>query len=124
MQEIRRYDAEDAATCAARVRDEAGLEKALDRIEAIYRQALEAPPFGDASPAAESRSASRYLLFLAPTLKNAWGVVEQREEAEKRAEELGSEVSRMRATITWRLRDLLLTSRMVRAGHRVLRRLP
>jgi hypothetical protein len=137
VEEVGRYDPEDAAAVCARVRDQAGLEKALDRIEAIYRRALETPPFGDASPVAESRSASRYLLFLSPTLKNAWGVAQERDRLaaalevcradgdrqREEAEELGSEISRMRATITWRSRDFLLRSILVRALRRVARRL-
>ena len=137
VEEIGRYDPVDAAAVCARVRDEAGLETALDRIEAIYRRALATPPFGDASPAAEWRAASRYLMFLAPTLKNAWSVAQERDHLaaaleacradgdrqREGAERLGSEVSRMRATIAWRARDLLLRSRMVRASHRALRRL-
>jgi hypothetical protein len=140
VEEIARYDAEDAAAVCARVREEAGLENALDRIEAIYRRALATPPFGDPSPAAESRSASRYLLFLAPTLKQAWGVAQERdrlaaaleacrsggdrlrEGGAERTDELGSEISRMRGTITWRTRDFLLRSRVASALHRALRR--
>jgi hypothetical protein len=127
VEEIGRYDPEDAATVSARVREEADLEKALDRIEAIYRRALDTPPFGDASAAGELRAASRYLMFLAPTLKNAWGVGQERDHiaAENRASrEQQAELGRMRATLTWRSRAFLLRSRAVRALHRAARRLP
>ena len=143
-EEIGRYDPEDAAAVGARVRDEAGLEKALDRIESIYRRALETPPIGDSSPAAELRAASRYLLFLAPNLKGAWGVAQERDRlaAENREQrvrvreletaergtgadrmEIAAELARMRATLTWRSREFLLQSAMVRAVHRGARRL-
>ena len=126
-EEIGRYDPADAAAVSAQVRDEACLEKALDRIEAIYRLALATPPFGDASPAGELRAASRYLMFLAPTLKHAWGVAQERDHcaAENRQmREQLAELARMRATWTWRSRAFLLRSRLVRALHRAARRLP
>jgi len=120
------------------VRDEAGLEKALDRIESIYRRALETPPFGDASPAAELRAASRYLLF-SPEPQGRVGrrTGEDRLAAENREQrvrvreletagrgtgadrmEIAAELARMRATLTWRSREFLLQSAMVRAVHR------
>jgi hypothetical protein len=130
VEEIGRYDPEDAATVSTRVRDEADLEKALDRIEAIYRRALETPPFGDASAAGELRAASRYLMFLAPTLKDAWRVARHRDhlatanrEQEAQRLEIQAELDRTRATLTWRSRAFLLRSRRVRALHRALRRL-
>ncbi len=117
VEEVRRYDAQDAAAVSLRVREEADLETALSRIEAIYARALAAEPLGDASPAGEMRAASRYLMFLAPALKSAWSVAQERD----RLAGIQAELDRVRATSTWRLRDLLLGSRLVRALHRAVR---
>ena len=79
VEEIARYD---AGGCGRRLRPgtRRGGSRGCPRPDrAIYRRALATPPFGDPSPAAESRSASRYLLFLAPTLKQAWGVAQERD---------------------------------------------
>jgi hypothetical protein len=127
-EEIARYDPHDAAAVSARVRDEAGLERALDRIEAIYGRALEAPPFGGASAAGELRASSRYLMFLAPTIKGAWVVARERdglagEVREERVRRLAveSELGRVHGTLTWRVRAFLLRSSLVRTLHRAAR---
>ena len=117
VEEVRRYDAQDAAAVSLRVREEADLETALSRIEAIYARALAAEPLGDASPAGEMRAASRYLMFLAPALKSAWSVAQESD----RLAGIQAELDRVRATSTWRLRGFLLGSRLVRALHRAVR---
>jgi hypothetical protein len=150
VREIERYDPRDAALVQARIREEAGLEAALDRIEAIYDRALDAGP-AEADGIEESRSVSRYLHFLAATVKGAAAVEAERNlldaalsasraeasrlrrrvqelEAERAtaqvaAAALGSEITRMRETVTWRSRERLLRSRLVQAAHRAVRRL-
>jgi hypothetical protein len=155
--EIERYDPRDAALVQARIREEAGLETALDRIEAIYRRVIDAAR-PEAYGIEESRSVSRYLLSLAATVKGAVEVERERDlldaalqgsraeasrlrgqvqelqaeratanaaaaTAEAAAAALGSEITRMRETVTWRSRERLLRSRLVRAAHRAVRRL-
>jgi hypothetical protein len=62
LQEIERYDARDAAEVARRVREEAGLEPALDRLVALYEEVIgEHAREGPADPAEESRAAAVYL---------------------------------------------------------------
>lgn len=147
--EIGRYDADDAAVVTARIRAESGLEAALDRIEAVYESALRDAPGAGEDFEAESRASSRYLVSLGPTLVRAWGVARERDQlaarlageqtvraalaeakaaavgqsalATSRAEGLAQEVARMRATVTWRARDRLLRSRLVRLLHRIAR---
>jgi hypothetical protein len=62
LREIERYDARDAAEVTRRVREEAGLEPALDRLVALYEEVIgEHGREGPADPAEESRAAAAYL---------------------------------------------------------------
>jgi hypothetical protein len=94
--EVARYDASDAALVQGRIREEAGLEAALDRIESIYRRVVDtAPP----SPVEESRSASRYLLSLAPALKDVGEAEHERNRLEGALQASRAEASRLRERI-------------------------
>ena len=64
--EIARYDADDAERVSRWVRGQAGLGPAMDRIEGVYRQVLDAP-----RPPAEGElgAASRYLQWLGPGVR-------------------------------------------------------
>ena len=62
LQEIRRYDAADAAEVSRRIRSEAGREQAVDSLESIYQEVLaEWRAHGPADPNAEGPAAAAYL---------------------------------------------------------------
>jgi hypothetical protein len=161
LQEIERYDARDAAEVSRRVREEAGLEPALDRLVALYEEVIgEHAREGPADPAEESRAAAVYLRDWAgwtPHLENvAADLDKQRQWLDHRVRELEEELrqaqraqpraeladleeelraarleSDQRAetlrsvtgTITWRLREKLMSSPGLRAAYRKIREL-
>ncbi|MEO6194767.1 MAG: glycosyltransferase [Thermoanaerobaculia bacterium] len=97
LQEIERYDAQDAAAVSRRVREEAGLEPALDRLVALYEEVIgEHAREGPADPAEESRAAAVYLRDWAgwiPHLKNvAADLDKQRQWLDHRVRELEEEL--------------------------------
>jgi hypothetical protein len=142
LREIERYDARDAAEVSLRVREEAGLETALDRLVALYDEVIreherEAP----ADPAEESRAAAVYLRDWAgwtPPLRDlAADIDSQRQRLDLRVRELEEELRATRldrdrlaeelravsGTITWRLRERLMSSPGFRAAYQKLRKL-
>jgi glycosyl transferase family 4 len=75
-EQIARYDAVDAALVSARVRAEAGLDAAVDRLLEIYTRTLDDDASrtarGESTPCLEAqRAASRHLAWMASHLKNA-----------------------------------------------------
>jgi glycosyltransferase involved in cell wall biosynthesis len=66
--QIAAYDAAAAGRVSARVREEAGLDPAVDRLVEIYRQALETPVRADGC---DTRAAARHMQSIASTLKQA-----------------------------------------------------
>jgi glycosyl transferase family 4 len=103
LREIERYDAQDAAEASRRVREEAGLEPALDRLVALYEEVIaEHERAGAADPAEESRAAAVYLRQWA-----GW-VPPRVAELEKRVGELDAQLRYVYGSATWRLRDSLL----------------
>jgi hypothetical protein len=103
LKEIERYDARDAAEVSRRVREEAGVEPALDRLTALYEEVIvEHAREEPADPAEESRAAAAYLRQWA-----GWApprVVE----LEKRVGELEAELRYVYGSPAWRLRDAVL----------------
>lgn len=102
LQEIERYDAQDAAEVSRRVREEAGLEPALDRLVALYEEVIgEHAREGPADPAEESRAAAVYLRDWAgwtPHLKNvAADLDKQRQWLDHRVRELEEELQQAQA---------------------------
>ena len=78
-QQIAGYDAADAAHVSARVRSEAGLDAAVDRLLDVYARALEdhaaSRARGEATPCLDSqRAAARHLAWMASHLKSAHDV--------------------------------------------------
>ncbi|HZF08348.1 MAG TPA: glycosyltransferase [Thermoanaerobaculia bacterium] len=69
LAQIERYDPEDAARVRDRIRAEAGLDAAIDRLVEVYAQALAAPAPEEADPEAEGRAVAAYLRWLNPYLK-------------------------------------------------------
>lgn len=101
LREIDRYDARDAAEVSRRVRAEAGLEPALDRLVALYEEVIaEHRREGPADPAAESRAAAVYLRDWAgwtPHLKEvAADLDKQRQWLDHRVRELQHELEQAR----------------------------
>ncbi|HYU34386.1 MAG TPA: glycosyltransferase [Thermoanaerobaculia bacterium] len=101
LREIERYDARDAAEVSRRVREEAGLEPALDRLVALYEEVIaEHQREGPADPAEESRAAAVYLRDWAgwiPHLKNvAADLDKQRQWLDHRVRELEEELRQVR----------------------------
>jgi glycosyltransferase involved in cell wall biosynthesis len=61
IQEIGRYDPDDAALVASRARDEADLEKVLDRLERLYAEVLTGPRRPEITAEAHERAVARFL---------------------------------------------------------------
>jgi hypothetical protein len=135
LREIERYNARDAAEVSRRVREEAGLEPALDRLVALYEEVIgEHERQGPCDPEEESRAASAYLRAWAgwnPPLREPAAVLERRVavlEDELRAvrlerDRLERTLHAVSGTITWRLRERLMKVPGLWAASRTLRRL-
>ncbi len=114
--QIAQYRAEDAARVSARVREEAGMEPAIDRLLDIYGAAMAAPPgTGDAS-----RAAAAHCCRIAQPLKRAYdlGVRAESLAAElqisrAQVQALSQEVDAFKALPTLRLRDVVLKAPVV-----------
>ncbi|MEA2691945.1 MAG: hypothetical protein QOJ16_1332 [Acidobacteriota bacterium] len=146
--QIARYDPEDAARVSERVRAEAGLESAVDRLVEIYESVLAEPaPAAPETDAAgeERRAAAAYLGWLNPYVKERGRLLIDRDAlwrrvhgltaelaaasgelaAEReRTANLRAELASQRATATWRLREALLARPGVVRLYRLLRGLP
>ncbi len=91
---IDRYDAADAAAVSAWVRRHAPLDDAVDRLLAVYAEALAEPV--DRSPAAaaaESRAAADYLAWLNPFTKERGRLLIDRDELWRRLHALAAETA-------------------------------
>jgi hypothetical protein len=84
--EILRYAQLDAAHASTRIRSEAGLDHAVDRLISIYREVIaEAGAQTDIDRGAEARATSRYLRWLSPVLKDRYTADARARQAEARA---------------------------------------
>lgn len=84
--EILRYAALDAADASTRIRAEAGLDHAVDRLISIYREVIaEAGAQIEIDRGAEARATSRYLRWLSPVLKDRYAADAMARQAEARA---------------------------------------
>ena len=93
LREIERYDAHDAAEVARRVRDEASLEPALDRLVALYEEAIaEQEREGSVDPAEESRAAAVYLRDWTNTIPHLKNIDADRLHHYRRVKELEEEL--------------------------------
>jgi hypothetical protein len=135
---IERYDPEDAARVCVRIRLEAGLEAAVDRLVGIYTQAL-ADPAG-AACRDENRDAAAYLAWLNPYLKERGRLLIDRDALWKRVEALSTELGQVaglqaelstlrteldtvRGSATWKLYERLTARPALVRLYRRLRRL-
>lgn len=93
--EILRYSARDAAEASARIRDEAGLDGAVDRLISVYREVIGEAALQTAfDRGEEARATSRYLRWLSPILKERYRAEARAGEAAQRLEALQTESSR------------------------------
>jgi hypothetical protein len=137
--QIASYDPQDAARVSERVRAEAGLETAVDRLVEIYEAVLAAPAAHIADAAGEERrAAAAYLGWLNPYAKERgrllidrdalWrrvhGLTAELAAERERTANLRTELAAQRATATWRLREALLARPGVVRLYRRLRGLP
>ncbi|MFY9820160.1 MAG: hypothetical protein WAM82_02190, partial [Thermoanaerobaculia bacterium] len=148
--EIRRYDPADAAEVSRRVRAQAGLEAAVDRLVALYEQAVSEHRDREPAPAgAEGRAAAAYLRWLDPHLQArslagemgrlTWELgrmageltrLTAKEERLNRLNEslrqdvtaLETTVATVQRTLTWRLRERLVRMPPLLKLYRSLRR--
>src|SRR5262249_219014 len=82
VRQIAKYDPRDAAEVSSRIRQEAALEASADAIVSLYREPISQFKAGTASDAAsESRSASEYVRWLSPWIKNGYILHTQRDQA-------------------------------------------
>lgn len=142
LREIERYDPGDAAEVSRRVRQEAGLEPALDRLIALYEEVIgEHEREGPADPAEESRAAAVYLRDWAgwtPHLRSLAADIDgQRQRLDLQVRELEADLREIRlerdrlaetlrfitGTITWRLREKLMRFPGLRATYQKIRKL-
>lgn len=157
LREIERYDAADALTVAKRVREESGVDRQLDRLLALYEEAIERGRSTPVDPAQESRATAVYLRQWAPQfhrlredhrralaaerrlgeeaqartgaearlaeLEGRRGEIVARERtSEARAAEAQAQLRWVTSTVTWRAREWLLRSGVVRWAWRLVRR--
>ena len=126
--QIARYDASDAAEVTSRIRAEAGLDTAVDAIEAVYDEVLaEHAQAGSPDVVEEGAAAARYLRGLSSMLKNRRALDERTRAAEAardgawsqrdqlqlelaalrterdRLRVAEAELARMQATLGWRI---------------------
>ena len=136
--ELARYDPADAAEVSRRLRREADLETAVDRLEATYSEVV-AEGEGWAPPTAEEvgRAASVYLRHGPLRGGDVWPRGRGRPASEEsgrepappagedeRVAELEAELAWITDTVTWRVRSRLLGWRWLTALYRWLRRPP
>ena len=76
MAEIKRYDPLDAAAVSSRLRAEAGLDEAVDRLVELYREVIDEQAAGRSDPVANGRTVARYLRQLNARLIEHDGVAE------------------------------------------------
>jgi glycosyltransferase involved in cell wall biosynthesis len=84
--EILGYDARAAAEVSRRLREVAGLEHAVDRLESLYAAVVAEQRAAPPEPAAEARAAAEYLAWLAPRVKGQGALAAERDRLRARAE--------------------------------------
>jgi hypothetical protein len=133
--EIRRYDPADAAEVSRRLRAQAGLEGAVDQLVALYENVIsEHRERGPAPAGEEGRAAAAYLRWLDPHLQarsslpertrlaaEVDGLTRQSEALRRNLAALHRDLATLKGTATWRLRERLVRTPLVRL-YRFLRR--
>jgi len=93
LAQIERYDPEDAARVRDRIRAEAGLDAAVDRLVGVYAQALAEPAPDEADPEAESRAVAAYLRWLNPSIKERGSLLIDRDTLWQRVDRQTAELA-------------------------------
>ncbi|HEX7186540.1 MAG TPA: glycosyltransferase [Thermoanaerobaculia bacterium] len=107
LREIERYDARDAAEVSRRVRGEAGLEPALDRLITLYEEVIEEHEReGPCDATEEFRAAAVYL--------REWA------DWTRQRQSLAADLDRQRRQLDHRVRELEEGLRQARLAHRAL----
>ncbi len=120
--EIRRYDPADAAEVSRRLRAHAGLEGAVDQLAALYEEVVAEHRERGPSPAGdEGRAAAVYLRWLDPHLYEQSRRASELDLLSTQSEALRGDLAALRGTATWRLRERLVRSPLLRL-YRSLRR--
>lgn len=108
---VARYDPDEAAAVSARVRNEASLGDTVERLLTLYE---EATAMTSPSPQAEGRATADYIRALAPNIKENKALHKRLEAATEQAHTLREELGLTQGSLTWRLRNRLLGTRIGR----------
>jgi glycosyltransferase involved in cell wall biosynthesis len=125
LQQIERWDADDAAAASARIRRIADREHAIDRLLALYDEVRTAPPrAGEGDAAAESAAAAIYLRDAAQLVKRHLAELGERARLAERERErirgIGAQTSaRLSAVIAALLRIKRTGPKMEQATQRM-----
>jgi hypothetical protein len=125
--EIRRYATADAAEVSRRLRAQAGLEKAVDQLVAVYERVVADHRERPAPASEEGRAAAAYLRWLDPHLQarsqsgelsrltaEVKGLTELNAGLRQNLATLDRNLSTLQGTATWRLRERLVRTPLVR----------
>jgi glycosyltransferase involved in cell wall biosynthesis len=96
MEEIGRYDAEEVAVVTRRAREQADLEKTLDRFEALYAEVLAGPRRPEIAAHAHERAVAQFLHAYLPRRPgdSRWPWMAEKERLESEIQELRERVER------------------------------
>ncbi|HYX22585.1 MAG TPA: hypothetical protein VFC23_00415, partial [Thermoanaerobaculia bacterium] len=120
--EIRRYDPADAAEVSRRLRTQAGLDGAVDQLAALYAEVVaEHRERGPATAGDEGRAVAAYLRWLDSHLHERGRLAAERDGLTAQSEALRCDLAALQGTATWRLRERLVRSPLLRL-YRSLRR--
>jgi hypothetical protein len=113
--ELMNYDPQDAAEVSRRIRQQAGLESAVDALVELYEEALAEHRSSRGAPA-ESQEIAAYLRWLTPRMKQAADLQAESDRLKDELQRLGetrAALHRIQDTATWRLHEYLLRFRPV-----------
>jgi chromosome segregation ATPase len=97
LRQIDGYSAVDARAVSAKVRAEAGLEAAVDRLVEIYRRAIAAQREAAPDAASEARSAAAYLRQIGPIFHALPQVSHEAQQLRREAEQLRRDAAQLAA---------------------------
>ena len=114
IEQISRYDAQDATEVARRIRSTAGRDAVIDELLALYQSVLREYNCGDRSEAdAEGKATAAYLRWVAPVVKAASQTRHERNQFATQSAQLQETVTTVRHTLTTREEELRTTQQMV-----------
>ena len=120
--EIRRYDPTDAGEVSQRLRAQAGLERAVDQLAALYQEVVAEHRERGPQPAGEEgRAAAAYLRWLDPQFQERSRLASELAGQSWQSEALRRDLAALRGTATWRLREQLVRTPLLKL-YRSLRR--